>query len=135
MSNATAAPSAPAASPAAAQAPVTAPCPASVSALFRSGAIDAVCFDVDSTICTTEGIDEFAAFLGCGDAVAQVTRKVRRNRSLHNTNNHLYARRYPMHRFCAVVSISFCLYPHAVYLCRENAHFAHKVSLLVLHLS
>ena len=34
---------------------------------------DAVCFDVDSTVITTEGIDDLAAFLGCGDQVAALT--------------------------------------------------------------
>lgn len=32
-----------------------------------------VCFDVDSTVCTDEGIDELAAFLGVGDRVAALT--------------------------------------------------------------
>jgi phosphoserine phosphatase len=32
-----------------------------------------VCFDVDSTVCTDEGIDELAAFCGAGDAVAALT--------------------------------------------------------------
>uniref|UniRef100_A0A8R1DZ43 Phosphoserine phosphatase n=1 Tax=Caenorhabditis japonica TaxID=281687 RepID=A0A8R1DZ43_CAEJA len=35
---------------------------------------DAVCFDVDSTVCRDEGIDDLAAFLGVGEAVANVTR-------------------------------------------------------------
>ncbi|CAB3406688.1 unnamed protein product [Caenorhabditis bovis] len=35
---------------------------------------EAVCFDVDSTVCQDEGIDELAAYLGCGEAVANVTR-------------------------------------------------------------
>jgi len=34
---------------------------------------DAVCFDVDSTVINVEGIDELAAYLGCGEAVAQLT--------------------------------------------------------------
>jgi len=34
---------------------------------------DAVCFDVDSTVVTSEGIDDLAAFLGCGDKVAALT--------------------------------------------------------------
>ena len=34
---------------------------------------DAVCFDVDSTVVTTEGIDDLAAYLGCGDKVASLT--------------------------------------------------------------
>lgn len=34
-----------------------------------------VCFDVDSTVCTDEGIDELAAFLGKGDEVAEMTNK------------------------------------------------------------
>lgn len=33
----------------------------------------AVCFDVDSTFCSDESIDEIAAFLGVGDAVATLT--------------------------------------------------------------
>ncbi|KAK9828777.1 hypothetical protein WJX72_002034 [[Myrmecia] bisecta] len=33
----------------------------------------AVCFDVDSTLCEDESIDELAAFLGVGDAVAALT--------------------------------------------------------------
>lgn len=34
---------------------------------------DAVCFDVDSTVITSEGIDDLAAYLGCGDKVAELT--------------------------------------------------------------
>ena len=34
---------------------------------------DAVCFDVDSTVITSEGIDELAAYLGCGEKVAELT--------------------------------------------------------------
>jgi phosphoserine phosphatase len=34
-----------------------------------------VCFDVDSTFCTDESIDEIAAFVGKGDQVAELTRK------------------------------------------------------------
>lgn len=34
---------------------------------------DAVCFDVDSTFCQDESIDELAAFLGVGDEVAALT--------------------------------------------------------------
>jgi phosphoserine phosphatase len=37
-------------------------------------ACDAVCFDVDSTVIVDEGIDELASFLGCGEAVAALTR-------------------------------------------------------------
>ena len=33
----------------------------------------AVCFDVDSTLCTDESIDEIAAFLGVGEEVAALT--------------------------------------------------------------
>jgi len=36
---------------------------------------EAVCFDVDSTFCTDESIDEVAAFLGVGDQVAELTRR------------------------------------------------------------
>jgi phosphoserine phosphatase len=34
---------------------------------------EAVCFDVDSTVCPSEGIDDLAAFLGKGEEVAQFT--------------------------------------------------------------
>ena len=34
-----------------------------------------MCFDVDSTVCTDEGIDELAAFCGAGEAVAALTAK------------------------------------------------------------
>jgi hypothetical protein len=34
---------------------------------------DAVCFDVDSTVCLDEGIDELADFCGAGQAVAEWT--------------------------------------------------------------
>ncbi|GER46001.1 phosphoserine phosphatase [Striga asiatica] len=34
---------------------------------------DAVCFDVDSTVCLDEGIDELAEFCGAGEAVAKWT--------------------------------------------------------------
>ncbi|GAB2251748.1 hypothetical protein Droror1_Dr00004595 [Drosera rotundifolia] len=39
--------------------------------LWRS--VDAVCFDVDSTVCLDEGIDELAEFCGAGKAVAEWT--------------------------------------------------------------
>jgi phosphoserine phosphatase len=32
-----------------------------------------VCFDVDSTFCTDESIDELAAFIGKGEEVAELT--------------------------------------------------------------
>lgn len=35
--------------------------------------IDAICFDVDSTFCQDESIDELAAFLGMGEQVAALT--------------------------------------------------------------
>jgi len=35
---------------------------------------EAVCFDVDSTVITKEGIDELAAYLKCGDEVAALTK-------------------------------------------------------------
>ncbi|KAK7304691.1 hypothetical protein VNO77_42577 [Canavalia gladiata] len=41
--------------------------------LWRNG--DAVCFDVDSTVCLDEGIDELAEFCGAGKAVAEWTAK------------------------------------------------------------
>ena len=34
---------------------------------------NAVCFDVDSTVCVDEGIDELAEFCGAGEAVAEWT--------------------------------------------------------------
>lgn len=39
--------------------------------IWRSA--DAVCFDVDSTVCLDEGIDELADFCGAGQAVAEWT--------------------------------------------------------------
>ncbi|CAN6469804.1 unnamed protein product [Victoria cruziana] len=36
---------------------------------------EAVCFDVDSTVCLDEGIDELAEFCGAGQAVADWTRR------------------------------------------------------------
>ena len=36
---------------------------------------DCVCFDVDSTVCQDEGLDELAEFLGVGDKVKQWTKK------------------------------------------------------------
>eukprot|EP00475_Leptophrys_vorax_P001486 TRINITY_DN10818_c0_g1_i4.p1 TRINITY_DN10818_c0_g1~~TRINITY_DN10818_c0_g1_i4.p1 ORF type:complete len:256 (+),score=-22.22 TRINITY_DN10818_c0_g1_i4:55-822(+) len=50
----------------------TIPSPAVLS-LWRTA--DAVCFDVDSTVCVDEGIDELAAYCGAGDAVAAWTTK------------------------------------------------------------
>ncbi|XP_064621034.1 phosphoserine phosphatase-like isoform X2 [Lineus longissimus] len=37
--------------------------------------VNAVCFDVDSTVCIDEGLDEFAAFCGVGEKVAEWTNK------------------------------------------------------------
>ena len=42
-------------------------------ALIQSAS--AFCFDVDSTVCVDEGIDELAAFLGKGEEVAELTRR------------------------------------------------------------
>lgn len=50
---------------------LSATAPARVAALVRSAA--AVAFDVDSTVITTEGIDELASFLGKREAVAALT--------------------------------------------------------------
>jgi phosphoserine phosphatase len=47
------------------------PPPPAVLATLR--AADAWCFDVDSTFCTDESIDELAAFLSCGAEVAALT--------------------------------------------------------------
>ncbi|KAJ9459364.1 Phosphoserine phosphatase [Diplonema papillatum] len=43
------------------------------AALWKTA--QAVCFDVDSTVCVDEGIDELAGFLGKKDAVAEWTSK------------------------------------------------------------
>ncbi|KAF2312859.1 hypothetical protein GH714_040912 [Hevea brasiliensis] len=45
-----------------------------VLGLWRS--VDAVCLDVDSTVCLDESIDELAEFCGAGKAVAEWTAKV-----------------------------------------------------------
>mmetsp|Transcript_4827 Transcript_4827/g.7016 ORF Transcript_4827/g.7016 Transcript_4827/m.7016 type:complete len:273 (-) Transcript_4827:43-861(-) len=45
------------------------------SAMEALAKADAVCFDVDSTVITEEGIDVLAESLGKGDAVAEWTRK------------------------------------------------------------
>ena len=37
------------------------------------GSCDCVCFDVDSTVCVDEGIDELAAFMGKGQEVADLS--------------------------------------------------------------
>ncbi|XP_071082259.1 uncharacterized protein [Haliotis cracherodii] len=44
-----------------------------VKATWRTA--DIVCFDVDSTVCKDEGLDELAAFCGVGEKVAAWTRK------------------------------------------------------------
>ncbi|XP_067684192.1 uncharacterized protein [Haliotis asinina] len=44
-----------------------------VKAIWRTA--DIVCFDVDSTVCKDEGLDELAAFCGVGEQVAAWTRK------------------------------------------------------------
>ncbi|XP_065878850.1 phosphoserine phosphatase, chloroplastic isoform X3 [Euphorbia lathyris] len=51
----------------------TFPSKAEVLELWRGA--DAVCFDVDSTVCLDEGIDELADFCGAGKAVAEWTAK------------------------------------------------------------
>ncbi|RID57996.1 hypothetical protein BRARA_F01328 [Brassica rapa] len=38
--------------------------------------VEAVCFDVDSTVCVDEGIDELAEFCGAGKAVAEWTARL-----------------------------------------------------------
>ena len=45
---------------------------------------NAVCFDVDSTVITEEGIDVLAEFNGAGAAVAEWTRKLVGHVSLLN---------------------------------------------------
>jgi len=47
--------------------------PAIVKELLKQS--DAVCFDVDSTVITTEGIDEFAAFAGKKAEVSELTKR------------------------------------------------------------
>jgi hypothetical protein len=49
--------------------------PGAIDALRKA---DAVCFDVDSTVITEEGIDVLAEYLGKGEEVAAWTRKVSR---------------------------------------------------------
>ena len=41
-----------------------------VKAIWRQA--DCVCFDVDSTVCKDEAIDELAKYLGVGDKVAEL---------------------------------------------------------------
>jgi phosphoserine phosphatase len=43
-------------------------------AMYSLYTADAVCFDVDSTVIAEEGIDVLAAYLGKGDAVAELTK-------------------------------------------------------------
>ena len=38
--------------------------------IFRNA--EAICFDVDSTVCVGEAIDEFAGFLGVGEQVSNL---------------------------------------------------------------
>lgn len=52
---------------------ITKPTAEHVQRIFRSA--DAVCFDVDSTVCEDEAIDELANFCGVGPQVAQWTKK------------------------------------------------------------
>ncbi|PAV86465.1 hypothetical protein WR25_15032 [Diploscapter pachys] len=44
-----------------------------VKQVWRSA--DAVCFDVDSTVCLDEAIDELAKFIGVGEQIAEATRQ------------------------------------------------------------
>jgi hypothetical protein len=46
---------------------------ASVREAWRAS--DCVCFDVDSTVITEEGIDVLAAHCGCGESVAEWTKR------------------------------------------------------------
>lgn len=77
---------------------------ASVLATWRSAKV--VCFDVDSTLCEDESIDEIAAFLGVGEQVAALTSQLR-SFSFFLSYHVLFpspARRWlslvPEHRFC-----------------------------------
>jgi phosphoserine phosphatase len=47
---------------------------------------NAVCFDVDSTVCLDEGIDELAEFCGAGKAVAEWTSRFDVSHSLELFN-------------------------------------------------
>ncbi|KAI3991047.1 hypothetical protein MKX01_017207 [Papaver californicum] len=56
---------------------------------------DAVCFDVDSTVCLDEGIDEIAEFCGAGKAVAEWTARISPGideliKTLQANNNDVY---------------------------------------------
>jgi phosphoserine phosphatase len=46
-----------------------------VQDLFVKGVVDAVCFDVDSTVSPHEGIDVLAEFCGAKDEVAKFTKQ------------------------------------------------------------
>ncbi|CAH1233233.1 phosphoserine phosphatase-like isoform X2 [Branchiostoma lanceolatum] len=50
---------------------------AEVRQIWRTA--DAVCFDVDSTVITEEGLDELANYCGVGDRVAQLTKEAMGN--------------------------------------------------------
>lgn len=56
--------------------------------------MEAVCFDVDSTVCVDEGIDELAEFCGAGKAVAEWTA-----RFVVHLNANTYYRLYEFTRF------------------------------------
>lgn len=67
---------------------------------------DAVCFDVDSTFCTDESIDEVAAFLGVGEQVAELTNRamggnVKFQDALRDRLNLMNCSRQDMDRFLA----------------------------------
>ena len=53
--------------------PYTAMAEEGVRKVWKSAQV--VCFDVDSTVCSSEGIDDLAAFLGKGEEVAAFTAK------------------------------------------------------------
>ncbi len=44
---------------------------ASIPTIWKSGSMSAVCFDVDSTVCTDEAIDRLAEFCGVGEEVSE----------------------------------------------------------------
>ena len=48
---------------------------ASTQSKILQALVQLVCFDVDSTFCTNESIDELAAFVGKGDEVAEMTQR------------------------------------------------------------
>ena len=63
---------------------------ASVREAWRAS--DCVCFDVDSTVIAEEGIDVLAAHCGCGESVAEWTRRYVRVSGSDRANSTTYER-------------------------------------------